>query len=108
MLSVKHNPSQAADTSQLRTIKDVTKALQNQFTGAKIPLSLPSESRRTLQDFVEEFERDDDGESSARINAELKSFWHRYVGESPQRLGPFVGVLKELQPAIEGTSNGKM
>ncbi|KAK6385305.1 hypothetical protein LTR65_009231 [Meristemomyces frigidus] len=83
-----------------RTIKDATKALQAQFTAAKIPLSLPTESRRMLQSFVDEHHEGVSEEESASANAELKSFWERFVGENPARNGLFVGVLRELRPAI--------
>ena len=83
-----------------RSIKDATKALQGPFSAAKTPLSLPSETRRTLQDFVNAREGKLDEQESANANTELRSFWERYVGDNPQKLGLFAGVMRELQPAI--------
>lgn len=53
-----------------------------------------------LQDFVNEHEEGVSEEESAVANAELKNFWERCVGENPAKTGLFVGVLKELRPAI--------
>lgn len=83
-----------------RTFKDATKALQAHFTGPKIPLSLPSESRRMLQAFIDEHDGRIDYDEASKANQELKHFWERYVVTSSQKLGAFVGVLKELRPAI--------
>ena len=87
-----------------RSIRDATKALQSHFNAVKTPLSLPPEARRILQDFVNEREGKIDEQESAATNNELKSFWERYVGENPQKLGLFAGVLKELRPAILNSS----
>lgn len=88
----------------LRSIKDATKALQVQFSAAKSPLSLPAESRRMLQTFVEDQSHGGsskiDEDESARANAELKLFWERYVADNPQKTAAFAGVLRELRPAI--------
>ncbi|KAF2162615.1 hypothetical protein M409DRAFT_58036 [Zasmidium cellare ATCC 36951] len=86
--------------SSSRSLKDATKALQSHFTGSKIPLSLPSESRRMLQAFIDEHDGSIDYDEAAKANQELKHFWDRHVGTSSQKLGAFVGVLKELRPAI--------
>ena len=96
-----------SETNQefLRTIKDVTKTLQVQFSAVKTPLALPPESRRTIQNFVNEHDGRVNEEDSDRANLELKSFWQRYVGDDPQKLALFVGVLKELRPAIGGEQN---
>lgn len=89
-----------ADIAEHRTIRDATKALQATFSAAKVPLGLPTESRRLLQNFVEEHEAGITDEESSRANVELKNFWERHVGESPAKLAVFVGVLRELRPAI--------
>ena len=91
-----------ADPKLSRTIKDITKILQVQFVAAKTPLSLPAECRRIIQNFVDEHVDAISEEESARANVELKAFWERYVGNNPQKLALFVGVLKELRPAIKG------
>lgn len=83
-----------------RSIRDATKALQTHFSGSKIPLSLPSESRRMLQAFVEAHDGNVDDEEPSRANQELKQFCDKYIGQSTQKLGAFIGVLKELRPAI--------
>nr|OQO28229.1 hypothetical protein B0A51_07292 [Rachicladosporium sp. CCFEE 5018] len=88
-----------------RTIKDVTKALQAQFSAARTPLSLPPDSRRLLQHFVDEHDGRVSDEDAAKANLELNNFWERFVGESPQKLGAFVGVLRELRTAITGESD---
>ena len=81
-------------------MKDVTKALQAHFSAAKIPLSLPPELRRVLQSFVDE----QDGKilEGEAINVELKTIWEKHVLGSPQKLGAFTGVLRELRSAING------
>ena len=90
------------DSQPSRTIKDITRTLQVQFSATKTPLSLPAESRRIIQSFVDEHDGEVSEEESARANLELRTFWERYVGENPQKLAMFVGVLKELRPAIKG------
>ena len=89
-----------ADIAEYRTIKDVTKVLQTHFSAAKIPLSLPNDSRRMLQNFVDEHDGGLSDDEAARANVELKNFWERFVGESPQKNGAFVGVLRELRQAF--------
>ncbi|EMC91540.1 hypothetical protein BAUCODRAFT_38652 [Baudoinia panamericana UAMH 10762] len=83
-----------------RTIKDAIRALQAQFSAPKIPLSLPAESRRLLQGFVEEHEGTISEDESSHANVELKTFWERYVGDNRAKYGAFVGVLRELRPVI--------
>ena len=94
-----------ANAPEYRSIKDVTKALQIHFTAAKIPLALSCESRRMLQNFVDGHDGKVSEENSSRANLELKNFWEQYVGESPHKLGAFIGVLRELRPAITGQGN---
>ncbi|KAK3111812.1 hypothetical protein LTR53_012557 [Teratosphaeriaceae sp. CCFEE 6253] len=84
----------------VRSIKDVTKALQSQFSAARIPLSLPSESRRMLQAFIDEHDDVLEEDESKLANVELKNFWEKHVGEHPSKAGAFVGVLRELRPVI--------
>ena len=88
------------DMEASRSIRDATKALQAPFSAAKTPLSLPPETRRMLQDYVNEREAKIDEHESTNANTELKNFWERYVGENPQKLGLFAGVLRELRPVI--------
>jgi hypothetical protein len=89
-----------ANGSWSRTIKDATRALQAHFSAARTPPSLPTESRRILQSFVDEHAGHLDEEDCVRANDALKEFWESYVGENPTKTGPFVGVLKELRPVI--------
>ncbi|KXS93641.1 hypothetical protein AC578_9085 [Pseudocercospora eumusae] len=83
-----------------RTIRDVTKNLQAHFAASKIPLSLPSESRRMLQSFIDENQHRIEVDEATKANQELKQFWDRHVAGNPQKLGAFVGVLRELRAAI--------
>ena len=92
--------SSLANEVRYRTIKDVTKALQAHFTTSKTPISLSADDRRLLQAFVEDHDADIDYEEASKANQELKYFWDRYVGANPQKHGAFVGVLRELRPAI--------
>lgn len=88
-----------------RTIKDITKTLQAQFSASKSALALPPESRRLIQSFVDEHDGGVSEEESERANFELRTFWERYVGDNQQKLALFVGMLKELRPAIVGEQN---
>lgn len=92
--------STLANTSEYRTIKDATKALQVHFSAAKPVPSLPSEARRMLQHFIDQHDEQLSDDDSSRANQELKLFWERHVADNPQKLGAFAGVLKELRPAI--------
>ena len=93
------------NSQPFRTIKEITRTLQVQFSTPKSPLSLPAESRRRIQSFVDEHDGEVSEEESARANLELRTFWERYVGENPQKLALFVGVLRELRPAMKGEQN---
>ncbi|KAK3631791.1 hypothetical protein LTR22_020929 [Elasticomyces elasticus] len=86
------------DIAEYRSFKDVTKALQLQFAAARIPLSLPADTRRMLQNFVDEHDGDLSVEDSRHASLELKEFWEEYIGDSPAKAGAFVGVLRELRP----------
>lgn len=92
--------SPLANKEHGRTFRDVTKNLQAYFSGSKIPLSLPSESRRMLQSFIDENNDHIGYDEAAKANQELKQFWNKYVSGSSQKLGAFAGVLRELRPAI--------
>lgn len=89
-----------ANAPERRTIKDATKALQVHFSPAKPASSLPPEARRMLQHFTDQSDDLFSDEDSSRANQELNNFWDRHVADNPQKLGAFVGVLKELRPAI--------
>ncbi|KAF2206520.1 hypothetical protein CERZMDRAFT_52954 [Cercospora zeae-maydis SCOH1-5] len=94
-------PSPLTDhVHRIRSLRDVTKALQTHFTGPKIPSSLPNESRRMLQSFIDEHDGEIDRDEASRANQDLKSFWDRHIAGSTSRLGAFVGVLRELRPAL--------
>ena len=69
---------------------------------AKPVLSLPAEPRRLLRSFADEHAESIDSDKSTRTNHELRSFWTKYIHENPQKFGAFVGVLRELRPAITG------
>ena len=84
-----------------RSIKDVTRALQVQFAGAKPLPSLPKDTRRLLKQFVDEHEDNTDDDEFSRANAELKTIWEKYVERRQQNLGAFAGVLRELRPALD-------
>lgn len=87
--------------SRSRSLRDVTRSLQTHFTTAsKVPPSLPSDSRRMLQSFIDDHHGEIDRDEAARANDELKSFWSRHVMGQTSRLGAFVGVLRELRPAL--------
>lgn len=84
-----------------RSLRDVTRSLQTHFiTGPKVPTSLPSDSRRLLQSFIDEHDGEIDHEEATRANFELKSFWDRNIMGQTSRLGVFVGVVRELRPAL--------
>ncbi|KAK5675044.1 hypothetical protein LTR17_027786, partial [Elasticomyces elasticus] len=55
-MSPSQRKSILTDFAVYRSFKDVTKALQPQFAAARIPLSLPADARRMLQNFVDEHE----------------------------------------------------
>ncbi|TKA77432.1 hypothetical protein B0A55_04827 [Friedmanniomyces simplex] len=83
-----------------RSFKDVVRALQSQFSAARIPVSLPTDTRRMLQGFVDEQDGAMSEDESGQANAELKNFWERHVGENPAKAGAYVGVLRELRSVI--------
>lgn len=94
---------QLANSSALdRSLKDATKSLQIHFSGSKTPLSLPAESRRMLQAFIDDHTGKIEHDEAVRASQELRLFWQKYVAGQPQKLGAFVGVLRELRPAIDG------
>ena len=90
-------------THSRRKKKDFTKPLQDFFTSPDIPLSLPSDLRRTLQDFAAEYGPKTSAEAGKSANAELTKLWEKYVRDDSQKVGSFVGVLKELSAVIPPT-----
>ncbi|GAB7362294.1 hypothetical protein MBLNU230_g2312t1 [Neophaeotheca triangularis] len=92
-------------THQHRSITSVTRALQIHFTTPKLPQSLPNDARRQLQNFVEQHDGNLTGEEADQAAHELSSFYDKYVGDIPQKIGIFAGVLKELSFAVEGKDN---
>ncbi|KAK5678791.1 hypothetical protein LTR17_027628, partial [Elasticomyces elasticus] len=97
-MSPSRRKSILTDFAVYRSFKDVTKALQPQFVAARIPLSLPADARRMLQNFVDEHEDGLSEEDSRHASLELKEFWDQYVSNTPAKAGAFVGVLRELRP----------
>lgn len=84
-----------------RSLKDATKSLQIHFSASKTPASLPTESRRILQAFIDDHTGKIEHDEAARASQELRQFWQKHVADNPQKLGAFVGVLRELRPAID-------
>lgn len=78
--------------------------MQAPFIAAHTPVALPPEARRMLQDFVNDREGHTDESEPLNVNTELKNFWEKYVGDNPQKLGLFAGVLRELRPAITNST----
>lgn len=91
----------ANSTALARSLKDATKSLHVHFLGPKTPASLPTESRRMLQAFIDDHTGKIEHDEAARASQELRQFWQKYVAGNAQKLGAFVGVLRELRPAIE-------
>nr|POF16311.1 tuberous sclerosis 1 protein like [Quercus suber] len=85
-----------------RTLKDATRALQTIFRSAKVPPSLPADTRTLLREIIEGYDEDITAEESTRANAALKEVWDRHMEESPNKAAVWTGVLRELQPAIMG------
>lgn len=54
-----------------------------------------------LQAFIDEHDGPAASDEAIHANHELKRFWERYIDGHQQRLGAFVGVLRELRPALE-------
>lgn len=79
--------------------------LQPHFTPTNIASSLPADCRTVLQKIVDNLPSKYDGEDAAQFNAELKSFYEKHVAGHSQKLGAFVGVLRELRPAISTRAN---
>lgn len=93
---------QLANSSALdRSLKDATKSLHVHFSGPKTPLSLPVESRRMLQAFIDDHTGKIEHEEAVRASQELRHFWQKHVAGNSQKLGAFIGVLRELRPAID-------
>lgn len=93
---------QIANRSALdRSLKDATKSLQAHFAGPKSPPSLPAESRRMLQAFIDDHTGKIEHDEAARASQELRQFWQKHVAGNPQKLGAFIGVLRELRPALD-------
>jgi hypothetical protein len=53
-----------------------------------------------LQKFVDENDDAGDNEEPGRASEELRTFWEKNVAHNPQKLGAFVGVLRELRRAV--------
>ena len=91
--------------NDFRAFRDVTKALQRDFSAQHTPLSLPPETRLLLQRFIDGHDGKVGEEEAARAHVELRSFSERYVGENPQKIGLFMSVLRLLRPALLGDAS---
>ncbi|KAF2483192.1 Hamartin protein-domain-containing protein [Neohortaea acidophila] len=83
-----------------RALREITKVLQTDFNAKKSLLSLPAETRRMLQSFIDEFDDKSETDDAQPANLYLKGFWEKYVRDTPQKFGMFMGVVRELRPAI--------
>lgn len=88
------------DMRSTRSLKDVSRAIQAQFTTVKPPAFLPPELRQLLQQFVYDHEDTSASEVLAQVSPELKSLWEKYVSNDQNKLGAFAGVLRELHTAM--------
>lgn len=53
-----------------------------------------------LQSFIDEYDGTIGSDDSARVQSELKAFFEKHIAGHTQKYGAFVGVLRELRPAI--------
>ncbi|KIW00443.1 uncharacterized protein PV09_07971 [Verruconis gallopava] len=84
------------------SLKETVKALHAAFAGDAHTLTpLPDELHHTIEAFLERNPHPDDGEAQ-RLHDELLSLHNKYIAATPDKLGPFVHVLRLLQPAIRG------
>lgn len=89
-----------ANIMSLRSLKEVSRAIQAQFTTTKAPTSLPPELRQLLQQFVYDHEDAPGSDVLLQVNPELKSLWEKCAADDQNKLGAFAGVLWELHAAM--------
>lgn len=73
--------------------------LAKAFAQTNITSNSLNDLRNSLSAYVEEFETDDK-DASAHLQEELRNVFREYVDTNLRKLGPFMAVLRTLQPCI--------
>ncbi|KAF2451432.1 hypothetical protein P171DRAFT_450329 [Karstenula rhodostoma CBS 690.94] len=82
-------------------MRETLKALTTTFAAPPAPYPLPEELRDTIDRFLEKYDAIDDADSQ-RFHDDLLSLYHKHVAGNPGNLGPFLGVLRAVRPALTG------
>lgn len=80
------------------SLKDLTKAINSFIVDPKLPL--PESLVSTIDGYLEKHDNSDDS-SSDRLQNELRTIFDKHVPDHPNATGPWMGILRRLQPALQ-------
>ncbi|KAB5532750.1 Hamartin protein-domain-containing protein [Coniochaeta sp. 2T2.1] len=81
----------------LASTKDVSKAI-NAFIQSPV-LPLPDDLNHVLAAYLEKHEKHDEA-GADRLQEELTSIYHKHVIGRPNKIAPFLAVLRQVRPAL--------
>jgi hypothetical protein len=84
-----------------RSMRETIKALSAAFSAPNVPVPLPDELCTTIENFLERYDTIDDHDSQ-RFHDDLYALYQRHVAASPEKHGPFLALLRLVQPAVTG------
>lgn len=82
-----------------RSLKDLSKAVNSFIVDPKLPL--PDSLTATIDAYVEKHQRAADDSASDRLQEELETTFEKHVRHNPNATGPWMGILRRLQPALQ-------
>jgi hypothetical protein len=82
-------------------MRETIKALSTTFSAPTVSTPLPDELCTTIENFLERYDTIDDHDSQ-RFHDDLYALYQRHVAASPEKHGPFLAVLRLVQPAVTG------
>jgi hypothetical protein len=82
-------------------MRETIKALSTTFSAPTVPVPLPEELCTTIENFLERYDNIDDHDSQ-RFHDDLYALYQRHVAASPEKHGPFLALLRLVQPAVTG------
>ncbi|KAI9787214.1 MAG: hypothetical protein M1839_003449 [Geoglossum umbratile] len=85
------------------SLKEVVRALILALSSPKLSHSLPEELQQVVQLYLDRHQNIEDHESQ-RLHDELLNLYNKYVAKDADKHPTFMAALRQLRPAIKGTT----
>jgi hypothetical protein len=82
-------------------MREAVRALTTTFAAAAPSCTLPDELLHTIDAFLERY-HDIEDYDAGRFHEDLLTLYMRHVAGNPEKLGPFLGALRRVRPALTG------